>query len=212
MDLFLIRHGQSEADLLYVHEGRADFLLTDEGQRQAKAMAQWMAKQFSLDRIYTSTLKRAVQTAGYLGEACGLVPILDADLMERNNGLLASMEYDKAKEKYPQAGSIPIYRASYNMEPMLDFRFRAERVLLKILEESNGLAAIAVVAHGGIINQFFHCLLSLPFESCIAFPTADTAFITGVWLSIARCLYLAIRQNIWQSKFINIEMNRQILI
>ena len=31
MELFLIRHGQSEADLIKVHEGRADFLLTEEG-------------------------------------------------------------------------------------------------------------------------------------------------------------------------------------
>ena len=29
MELFIIRHGESEADLLGVHEGRADFPLTE---------------------------------------------------------------------------------------------------------------------------------------------------------------------------------------
>lgn len=32
MQILLIRHGESEADILHVHEGRADFELT--GQRE----------------------------------------------------------------------------------------------------------------------------------------------------------------------------------
>ena len=31
MRLLIIRHGESQADLLNVHEGRADFELTDRG-------------------------------------------------------------------------------------------------------------------------------------------------------------------------------------
>jgi broad specificity phosphatase PhoE len=34
-DLFIMRHGQSEADLLDRYEGRADFPLTDLGREQA---------------------------------------------------------------------------------------------------------------------------------------------------------------------------------
>ena len=37
--ILLIRHGESEADLLKVHEGRADFSLTEQGKQQAAAMA-----------------------------------------------------------------------------------------------------------------------------------------------------------------------------
>jgi 2,3-bisphosphoglycerate-dependent phosphoglycerate mutase len=33
MEILLIRHGESEADLLQVHEGRADFELTDRERR-----------------------------------------------------------------------------------------------------------------------------------------------------------------------------------
>ena len=39
MILLVIRHGESEADLLDVHEGRADFELTERGHEQAIAMA-----------------------------------------------------------------------------------------------------------------------------------------------------------------------------
>ena len=41
MILLVIRHGESEADILDVHEGRADFELTQKGHRQAAAMAKY---------------------------------------------------------------------------------------------------------------------------------------------------------------------------
>ena len=61
MILLVIRHGESEADILDVHEGRADFELTQKGHRQAAAMAKYVAGNFQLIRIYSSTLKRAAQ-------------------------------------------------------------------------------------------------------------------------------------------------------
>jgi 2,3-bisphosphoglycerate-dependent phosphoglycerate mutase len=60
------------------------------------------------------------------------------------------------------------------MEPLLDFRCRAERVLSRILEESQELKAIAIVSHGGMINRLCHCLLRLPLESDAVFYTGDT--------------------------------------
>jgi bisphosphoglycerate-dependent phosphoglycerate mutase len=59
MQILLIRHGQSEADILDVHEGRADFLLTSEGRKQASLMAQRVLQEFPPEFIWASTLKRA---------------------------------------------------------------------------------------------------------------------------------------------------------
>ncbi len=174
MDLFLIRHGQSEADLLDVHEGRADFPLTELGRRQAQDMAHWMAGAHALDKVYSSTLLRASQTASYLADAYGLEPQFEKDLMERDNGLLAGIDYKEAERLYPQAAALPVHRALYNMEPVLDFRCRAERVLSRILEEAQGLKAVAIVSHGGLINRLCHCLLRLPLQSDAVFYTGDT--------------------------------------
>ncbi|MGI6688566.1 MAG: phosphoglycerate mutase family protein [Christensenellales bacterium] len=65
MRILVIRHGQSQADILNVHEGRADFELTPKGLSQAKQMAVWVAKRYRyrVDTIITSPLKRALQTA-----------------------------------------------------------------------------------------------------------------------------------------------------
>ena len=66
MDLLIIRHGQSEADILNVIEGRADFNLTELGFRQAELMAEWVNDYIKIDKILSSTLKRARQTADKL--------------------------------------------------------------------------------------------------------------------------------------------------
>lgn len=44
MEILLIRHGQTEADILNVHEGSTDFSLTDEGVKQATKIAQRVSR------------------------------------------------------------------------------------------------------------------------------------------------------------------------
>ena len=43
MQILLI-HGESEADILHVHEGRADFELTDKGRQQVQRLVQKVKK------------------------------------------------------------------------------------------------------------------------------------------------------------------------
>ncbi|MFB1082586.1 phosphoglycerate mutase family protein [Jeotgalibacillus sp. JSM ZJ347] len=43
----IIRHGQSEADLLNIREGRADFPLTELEEIQARKMAKYVAVNFN---------------------------------------------------------------------------------------------------------------------------------------------------------------------
>jgi len=57
---------------------------------------------------------------------------------------------------------------------ILEFRHRAEYMLSKILSENESDATVAVVSHGGMINQLYHAFLKLPIQSQMAFPTGDT--------------------------------------
>ena len=174
MQLLLIRHGESEADLLDVHEGRADFALTERGHRQAQAMAQYVAENYHIDRIYASTLTRAMQTARHLSDATGVPIQQEADLMEFNNGLLAGLPHKEASEKYPRVPNLPLDKSVYGQESLVEFRDRAERVLTKILAEAADNETIAVVTHGGTINQLYHAFLNLLVNDGIFFSTADT--------------------------------------
>lgn len=174
MRIVVIRHGESEGDILNVHEGRADFNLTEKGHLQAEAMAEYVRKNYNIDKIYVSTLKRAVQTATHLSEKIAVPIILDDNLMEFNNGLIAGLSWEEADEKYPKVENLPIDQSVYGQESRVEFRKRAENAFERILNENDSDATIAIVSHGGMINQLYHVFLGLPIESKIFFGTGDT--------------------------------------
>jgi len=174
MKLLIIRHGESEADLLNVHEGRADFDLTERGHRQAKTLADRIASEYEFTKIYCSTLKRAYQTALHISEKTGITLIPEDNLMEFNNGLIAGLERDIAANKYPKIPNLPIHKSVYNQESVLDFRFRADYILSKIISENSADSTVLIVTHGGMINQLYHSFLRLPIGSDLSFCTGDT--------------------------------------
>lgn len=174
MRILVIRHGESEADILNVHEGRADFNLTEKGHVQAQAMAEYMKEHYTVEKIYASTLKRAFQTATHLSETINVPITAEENLMEFNNGLLAGLSWEEADEKYPRIPNLSIHESVYEQESKLEFRYRAEYILSKIIGENPADATIAIVSHGGMINQLYHAFLKLPIESDVFFVTGDT--------------------------------------
>lgn len=174
MKLIVIRHGESEADLLDVHEGRADFALTERGHKQAEAMANYVAENYNISKIYTSTLSRAKQTAQYLSDKTGIPIIFDEDLMEFNNGLLAGLPRDAVREKYPIIPDLPVDKAVYGQESQLEFRQRAEKALARVISEAQPDETVAIVSHGGMINQLYRSFFNMPVDCMYFFNTADT--------------------------------------
>ncbi|WML50577.1 histidine phosphatase family protein [Neobacillus sp. PS3-34] len=77
-------------------------------------------------------------------------------------------------------------------ESELEFRFRAERVLHKLLFDYPGYSRIAVVSHGGLISNFLKAFLKQPNTSEFGYWTGDT----GMHL-------LEVRDNLRLLKFLN---------
>jgi len=184
MKLLVIRHGQSEADILNVMEGRADFSLTPLGIAQAKQMANWVADNYDIDKIYSSTLKRAKQTAETLSNRTSTSITFDEDLMEWQNGLVAGMPRAEAIATYPQPEKKHPHTAMYNQESDIQFRMRAETALSKIINENPAGQTIAIVSHNGLIMRLFHSFIGAPITSNVHIGrTGDTGIhewrITG---------------------------------
>lgn len=178
MEILLIRHGQSLADIEGRHEGRADFPLTELGQEQAKKAARWIAKNYIPDVIVSSTLKRAAKTAEYIGIQTGEEVIYDENLMEWNNGLLAGLLFAEADEKYPlpKDGRMP-HDEFAESESYINFRARAETFWSKLLykyENDEEVKRICIVSHGGMINMLFRSFMRLPVNENSWIKTGDT--------------------------------------
>lgn len=193
MELLIIRHGQSEADILNVHEGRADFPLTKLGERQASSMAAYVAEHLSPDIILASPLLRAKSTAQTLQKFVGCDLVFETDLMEFNNGVLAGLSKGEALVKYPlPPKGRPIHIPIERGESELAFRFRAENIFHKIMLDFQSYNRVAIVSHGGFISQFIKAFLKQPNTSEYGFATGDT----GIHL-------LEIKDNVRVIRFLN---------
>lgn len=174
MELLIIRHGQSEADILKVIEGRADFPLTRLGEKQAYLMSNWVKENYPPDYILSSTLKRASQTAKILSEITGIEAKFIPELVEFNNGLLAGLTKEEADAKYPEIKDKKPHESYYGMESLLEFKFRAETTLSMIINEYPADKRIAIISHGKMINMLFRSFLNLPLNCDINIVTSDT--------------------------------------
>ncbi|HBA52422.1 TPA: hypothetical protein DCY68_01320, partial [Candidatus Azambacteria bacterium] len=61
--IILVRHGETEANRLGIYQGKiTDHFLNLTGNRQAEAVAKTL-KDFQIEKIYSSTSMRAIETA-----------------------------------------------------------------------------------------------------------------------------------------------------
>jgi len=156
-------------------EGRADFNLTALGVRQAELMAGWVADNYSVDKIFSSPLKRARQTAGILSNRLSIDISFDDDLMEWQNGLIAGLPPDEAVAKFPPPKEKYPHTAMYGQESDIQFRLRAETALSKIINENPADSTIAIVSHNGLIMRLFQSFINAPLVSDVFIGrTGDT--------------------------------------
>ena len=175
LEILVLRHGQSVADIENRHEGRADFPLTDLGRQQARLAAPWIARECPPTAIVSSPLKRAAETAQIVGAVCNLPVESDAGLMEFNNGELAGLPYAEADRLYPlPEGGRPPHERVPGGESMLEFRFRAEEVWSRLMSQYAGAGRLLIVAHGGMISMLFRAFARLPVGIEVWLHTGDT--------------------------------------
>ena len=172
-----LRHGRSRADDEGVHEGRYDSPLTDVGRSQVQVRAQeFLSRGFQFDKIFSSTLQRAQETAIIIGQTLGVSVEKDSDWMEMDNGPLAGMAREIAEKEYPK----PIFRNPYEPfcgsgESDWEIYCRAAKAVEKIIRHGTG--SYLVVAHGGILNSALRTIVGAqPFinQQGIVFGFGDT--------------------------------------
>ena len=95
MKLYVARHGQTQWNAENKICGRTDLPLTEEGLRQARALAE-KVKDLGIDHIISSPMIRALDMAKIVSEKCGAPITLDDRLMEQNYGI-----YDGKDRKDP---------------------------------------------------------------------------------------------------------------
>jgi broad specificity phosphatase PhoE len=98
--LVLIRHGQTDWNAQGRWQGQADPPLNERGCEQAYQAAEYH-KQFGFNALYTSDLRRAMETAQIMGHELGLDVIAEPRLREINLGKWQGMLSGEVQAHYP---------------------------------------------------------------------------------------------------------------
>ena len=97
----MIRHGQSEANLTKRFAGHWDSPATQLGLNQAKLAAEYVVRNYKVDAIYSSDLKRAAAVGSAVSELTGIPMQPDQQLREIHAGLWESKAFEEIIEEFP---------------------------------------------------------------------------------------------------------------
>ncbi|WP_010252080.1 histidine phosphatase family protein [Acetivibrio cellulolyticus] len=163
--VIFVRHAEAEGNLYRIFHGWTDSGITEKGHIQAKKAAERL-KDVKIDVIYSSSLKRTMQTAQYIADIKGL-PIIRTDkLKEINGGDWEGRKWDELPgiwpDEYHTWENEPHIHRMPNGETMQEFQERLKNEVMYIIDNNKG-KNICIVTHGTAIRalmcHFFYCNL-----------------------------------------------------
>lgn len=184
-EIYLVRHGDAlpGADEV-VDGGYDDQSLSELGRRQSLALTARM-RQVTVTAIYSSPIKRAWQTASFVGDALGLEVRVDEELREVDLQPIAphhlvSLDAEgraQAVRAYLHgieslALRVGIWSQIPGSEPSAMLRTRLTRVVDRIASQHSG-ERVAIVTHAGAINAYIAAALGL--ERDFFFPASNAS-------------------------------------
>ena len=176
-ELIAVRHGETVWNTRGLLQGFQDSPLTEEGRNEAHALGIRLAG-YDLQKLYTSDLGRASETAEILNRTIGLEIVPVAGLRERNLGIVQGMTWQEVEERFPEiharVSSGDIEYTIPDGESLLRFYDRVQSTFDRLASESSPVR-ILVVTHGGVINMLVRRVLGIPLTARRGFHIRNTS-------------------------------------
>lgn len=195
MDLYIIRHGETEWNINERMQGVKDSPLTVRGLGQAEDLARRLSS-VKIDKIYSSDLGRARKTAEKIAELQDTKIILRKELRERSFGNLEGKSILDIKEENSSIYEMKTdddfnFRAPEG-ESLKDIKPRLEKFLAEILEKDKQ-KKVVLVTHNGTKRVIVGSLLGWDNKKAGNYKFSNTALThlvltqTGPKLRILNC-------------------------
>lgn len=185
--LIVVRHGESEWNVLGKWQGRADTRLTDAGRSQAAEAARRLEDSgVGIDLVVASSLSRAAETAAIIASLLGLAaPLVDDRLVETDVGPWEGLREHEIEAGWP--GHLHERRTPPGFEaPEAVFG----RATSSLLEHADAGGRVLVVSHSGVIRTIrrlmdVHDRRLRNLEGCLFGLGADGSLQAGDFVSLA---------------------------
>lgn len=163
MRIYLIRHGETVLNQKKCYYGVTDVALSDKGIQQGVRLSLFF-KDVSVDRVISSPLIRAVQTAELVMQGRGPVLQTDDRLKEQDFGIFEGYTHQELTERYPK--EYKAWNENYSDyripggESFREVRDRVDSFIRELPQEGTMLLS----AHKGTLGHLAAALLRLPLE------------------------------------------------
>ncbi|MBM3070695.1 2,3-diphosphoglycerate-dependent phosphoglycerate mutase GpmB [Enterobacter sp. RHBSTW-00994] len=164
LQVYLVRHGETQWNAERRIQGQSDSPLTEKGEQQAWQVAE-RARTLGITHVISSDLGRTQQTARIIADACGCDVVLDPRLRELDMGVLEKRHIDSLTEKEEgwrrtlvngtEDGRIP------EGESMQELSVRVHAALEECLKLPAGSRPL-LVSHGIALGCLVSTILGLP--------------------------------------------------
>lgn len=146
---YMIRHGESVANLGQYASGHVDVELTPKGVEQARSAAKIIgALAVKPSMIIHSHLQRARITAQIINDGLGLPMLEDRDIAEQMYGDWEGVGWDTTRQPIRDGIDPP------NGETHAAFYERVKGVITHHMNKNEKTAPILFVCHGGVFRAF----------------------------------------------------------
>ena len=153
--ILIIRHGESVANSEKFFAGQSNIQLTETGKKQARFAANSL-KDLHIDRVFSSTLDRAYNTALPFAEDRGLEVKRIHEFVERDCGDWTGRSFEEIERIYPEERRL--WREDYINLTMTAARESSRDMIKRIggavdtLARENEGKTVLVASHGGVIK------------------------------------------------------------
>ena len=157
--IIIARHGETDWNVSEVFRGRLDVELNETGLAQAEALGQHLAG-LTVEAVYSSPLKRALDTARSVAGHHGLEVSVARGLVDFNYGAWQGLTHQEVKERHaelyhrwlvePHLVTMP------DGESLDDVAERARQVVENVVTSHEG--TVVLVSHR-VVNKVLICSL-----------------------------------------------------
>ena len=159
-EIYLVRHGQTEWNTQLIFRGRKDIPLNERGHKEARAIARAL-KDRNIDAIYTSPLRRAVETAQPVATLFDLEVVPVQGLIDIDYGEWEGVSHHEIKKRYTdeyaqweQRPELVRFPQGETLDAVKERAFGALTDIVRI----NPARSVLIISHR-VINKVLLCAL-----------------------------------------------------
>ena len=161
----LVRHGQSKANESGYLVGKTEAPLSSLGEKQAKAVSEYILKVYKVDAIYSSPLSRACNTVKGVADALNLPINMENKLTEFDFGKWEGLTHEKIKNSFDDGYSKwardPGVFVPDGGESMAQLQARVVEKLKEIGKREEG-KTVLIGSHSSVIRALQCYVQGLP--------------------------------------------------